>query len=193
MSKKPEATKRQPRSDGARNRARLVAAAKVVFAKRGPAATLEEIARKAEVGIGTLYRHFPTRDALIEAVYRQEADKLVEAAAGLLTQPKPAAALRQWLLLFVQFIDTKRGMADVLNTLIGGPDALYQGTPVRLASSIEALVERAVKNGDCRTDVEPLDLLRAIGGVATLTPGKQWKQSAVRMVDLLIRGLRPGR
>lgn len=180
---------RRPRSDGERNRARLIAAAKLAFAERGAAASLEGIAREADVSIASLYRHFPTRDALIEAVYRQETDTLINAAAQLMTEREPATALREWLLLFVEFLDAKQGMAEALNTLIGGPDALYSGTPARLATPVTALVDRAVETGAFRVDVDPIDLLRAIAGVANHTSNANWKQSAVRMVDLLLKGL----
>src|ERR1039457_1512600 len=117
--------KRRRRSDGERNRSRLIAAAKLAFAERGGAASLEGIARAAETSIASLYRHFPTRDALIEAVYRQETETLITAAARLMTEREPVTALREWLLLFVEFLDAKQGMAKALDTLIGGPDALY--------------------------------------------------------------------
>ncbi len=183
---------RRPRSDGKRNRARLITAAKLAFAEHGTGASLEGIAREAEVSIASLYRHFPTRDTLIEAVYRQETDVLIEAAGRLATERVPTTALREWLLLFVEFIDTKQGMAEVFDSLIGGPDALYSGTPARLASPIAVLVERVVVTGDFQIDVEPLDLLRAIAGVANVKHNKKWKDAAIGMIDLLIKGLRKG-
>jgi AcrR family transcriptional regulator len=182
---------RRPRSDGERNRACLIAAAKSSFAEQGAAASLEGIARRAEVSIASLYRHFPTRDALIEAVYRQEADKLIDAAPRLIDEQEPVMALRAWLLLFVDFLDAKQGMSEALNTLICGPDAPYRGTPGRLALPIAALVEGAVRGGALRVDVEPLDLLRAIAGVADVRHNRDWRNSAIRMVELLLRGLRP--
>ena len=185
-------SKRRPRSDGEQNRARLIAAAKHAFAEHGAAASLEGIARRAKISIASLDRHFPTRDTLIEAVYRQETETLIEAAGQLATELEPAMALRRWLLLFVEFLDTKREMAEVLNTLIGGPDALYSGTPARLSSPIAMLVDRAAKTGDFEIDVEPLDLLRALAGVSGVKHNKNWKDAAVRMVDLLLKGLRRG-
>ena len=180
---------RRPRSDGERNRARLLAAAKLAFAEHGAAASLEGIARQAEVSIASLYRHFPTRDTLIAAVYRQETDSLVAAATRLKTQREPVAALREWLLLFVEFLDAKHGMAAAMDTLIGGPDALYAVTPDHLASSVAALVAGAVDSGAIQDQLEPLDSLRALSGVANIRPGKHWKQSAVQLVDLLLKGL----
>jgi AcrR family transcriptional regulator len=180
---------RRPRADGERNRTRLLAAAKGVFAKAGAAVGLEQIAREADVSIATLYRHFPTRDELISAVYQQEVTMLIEAAEQLMTEREPAIALREWLMLFVDFLDAKHGMAEAMNTLIGGPEPLYSRTPRRLDVPIKALVAGGVASGVFRDDIEPHDLLRALAGVAHVRPGENWKQSAVRMVDLLISGM----
>jgi AcrR family transcriptional regulator len=180
---------RRRRSDGERNRARLLISAKHAFAKHGGAASLEGIARDAETSIASLYRHFPTRDVLIAAVYRQETDLLVDAAARLATDREPVTALREWLLLFVDFLDAKQGMADALNTLIGGPDALYSGTPGLLAAPITTLIDRMVATNHVDVDVEPLDLLRAIAGVANVKRKSGSKASSIRMVDLLLKGL----
>ena len=180
---------RRPRADGERNRARLVAAAKDAFAKDGAAVSLEQIARDADVSIATLYRHFPTRDELISAVYQQEVTTLIEAADQLMTKRKPAAALREWLMLFVDFLDAKHGMAEAMDTLIGGPEPLYSKTPHRLDIPIKALVAGGIATGAFRDDIEPHDLLRALAGVAHVRPSKKWKRSAVRMVDLLLKGM----
>jgi AcrR family transcriptional regulator len=179
---------RRPRADGERNRTRLIAAAKGAFAKDGSAVSLEQIAREAEVSIATLYRHFPTRDELISAVYQQEVTTLIE-AADQLTEREPVAALREWLMLFVEFLDTKHGMAEAMDTLIGGPENLYRRTPHRLDLPIKALVARGVATGVFRDDIEPHDLLRALAGVAHVRPSKKWKQSAIRMVDILLKGM----
>ncbi|TCL06997.1 TetR/AcrR family transcriptional regulator [Sodalis ligni] len=180
---------RRPRSDGERNRLRLIEAAKQVFAERGSAASLEQVAREAGVSIASLYRHFPTRDAVISAVYRQEVDALIDAADRLITEREPAAGLREWLMLFIEFLDAKHGMAEAMDTLMGGPEDLYSKTPDRLASPITALVAHAVETGAFHSDVEPLDLLRALSGVATIRVSENWKRSAVRMVDLLLAGM----
>jgi AcrR family transcriptional regulator len=181
---------RRPRADGERNRLRLVEAAKEAFAKVGAAASLEQIARDADVSIATLYRHFPTRDELISAVYQQEVTTLIEAADQLMNKREPAAALREWLMLFVEFLNTKHGMAAAMDTLIGGPEPLYRKTPHRLDVPIRALVAGGVATGVFRNDIEPHDLLRALAGVAHVRPSKGWKRSAVRMVDLLLQGMR---
>jgi AcrR family transcriptional regulator len=180
---------RRPRADGERNRARLVAAAKDAFARNGAAASLEQISRDAGVSIATLYRHFPTRDELISTVYQQEVTTLIEAANQLMTKREPAAALREWLMLFVDFLDAKYGMAEAMDTLIGGPEPLYSKTPHRLDTPIKALVAGGVAANAFRDDIEPHDLLRALAGVAHVRPSKNWKRSAVRMVDLLLKGM----
>jgi AcrR family transcriptional regulator len=167
----------------------LVTAAKGAFAKDGAAVSLEQIARDADVSIATLYRHFPTRDELISEVYQQEVTTLIEAANQLIGKREPAAALREWLMLFVDFLDAKHGMAEAMGTLIGGPEPLYSNTPRRLDVPVKALVAAGVEAGVFRDDIEPHDLLRALAGVAHVRPSKQWKRSAVRMVDLLLNGL----
>ena len=180
---------RRPRADGERNRARLIAAAKDAFAKDSAAVSLEQIARDADVSIATLYRHFPTRDELISALYQQEVTTLIEAADQLMTKREPAAALREWLMLFVDFLDAKHGMAEAMDTLIGGPEPFYSKTPHRLDIPIKALVAGGIATGAFRDDIEPHDLLRALAGVAHVRPSKNWKRSAVGMVDLLLNGM----
>ena len=180
---------RRPRSDGERNRARLIAAAKRAFAEKGAAVGLEHIARQADVSIATLYRHFPTRDELISAVYQQEVTALIEEADQLMTEREPVAALREWLMSFVEFLDAKHDMAAAMDTLIGGPEPIYSKTPQRLDVPVKALVARGVATGAFRDDIEPHDLLRALSGVAHVRPSKNWKRQAVRMVDLLLSGL----
>jgi AcrR family transcriptional regulator len=185
----PPKPTRRPRADGERNRVRLIDAAKGAFAKDGAAVSLEQIARAADVSIATLYRHFPTRDELISAVYQQEVTILIEAAHQLMVKREPAVALREWLMLFVDFLDAKHGMAEAMDTLIGGPEPLYSKTPHRLDVPVKALVAGGVAAGSFRDDIEPHDLLRALAGVAHVRPSKNWKRSAVRMVDLLLNGL----
>lgn len=120
-------TVRKPRADAERNRVRLLETAKAAFADKGSGASLDEIARIAGVGAGTLYRHFPTRDALVAAVYRNETDQLVAAADRLAKMDPPVTALREWLLLFVDYIATKHGMYEVLNSIVGGTSNIYRG------------------------------------------------------------------
>ena len=184
---------RKPRADAQRNRARLLAAAKAAFAAKGSRASLDEIARAAGVGIGTLYRHFPARDALIAAVYRNEAEQLAEAAPRLARTHPPVEALRAWLLLFVDYIAAKQGMAEALNSVVGGPSGLYAASSERTRQALAMLVERAAASGEIRLGLDPLDLLRAVAGVAYVGAGPDWPHSARRLVDILIAGVRTGR
>ncbi|USI74798.1 TetR/AcrR family transcriptional regulator [Sphingomonas morindae] len=182
------AQKRRPRADGERNRERLLAVAKQVFTEAGASASLEHIARQAGVGIGTLYRHYPTRDALIEAVYRQEIDALAQAGTRFAETMEPVPALRAWLHLFIDFVETKHDIGEALGTLIGGPEPLYSGTPALLSPPITKLVEAVNHDATLRITIPPLDLLRAIVGVGTIRPGPNWKEHAVGLVALLLNG-----
>jgi AcrR family transcriptional regulator len=184
---KPEA--RKPRADAERNRQRLLEAAKASFAKSGAATSLEEVARTAGVGIGTLYRHFPTRDALVEHVYRDAQERLFADAERLTKAHPPVEALRQWLLLFVDYIATKKLMADLLAAMNGGA-ALHASTKSRLEAAIGDLVDRAKANGDIRAEVVPIDLLFAIGGLAYVSPASDWETRARKMIDILIAGIK---
>jgi AcrR family transcriptional regulator len=183
------ATARKPRADAQRNRIRLLETAKAAFAEKGPGASLDEIARTAGVGAGTLYRHFPTRDALIEAVYRNETQQLVAAATRLAETHSPIVALREWLLLFVDYMVTKHGMYEALNSLVGGTSELYSASTKLITRAIAKLVDGAVASGDIHLDLDPLDLLRALAGVANISPGSDGKRAARRMVDILIAGI----
>lgn len=181
---------RKPRADGARNRQRLLDAAKASFAKSGAATSQEEVARAAGVGIGTLYRHFPTRDALVEAVYRDALDRLSADAERLTRDAPPIEALRQWMFLFIDYISTKKLMMDLLATLGGDAAALKASTKSRLEAAIVGLVDRAKANGDIQPDVVPIDLLFAIGGLAYVNPATDWESRARKMVDILIAGVK---
>jgi AcrR family transcriptional regulator len=181
---------RKPRADAKRNRVRLLETAKAAFAEKGSDASLDEIARTAGVGAGTLYRHFPTRDTLVEAVYRNETEQLVAAADRLAKMHPPVTALREWLLLFVDYIATKHGMNEVLNAIVGGTSALYSASTVQMKQTITRLVERAVASADIRLDLDPLDLLRALAGVANIGSGPDGERAAKRLIDILIAGIR---
>ena len=165
--------------------------AKEAFGRSGANASLDDIAKQAGVGAGTLYRHFPTRESLIEAVYHAEVGKLAAAERELSAKLAPVEALRAWMLLFVDYIAAKQIIAPALNTLVDGPSKLYESSRARIAGAIESLVKRAVKNGDVRKDLEPFDLVRALIGVSNVATGPQWRQSARRLVDILISGSRP--
>jgi AcrR family transcriptional regulator len=181
---------RKLRADAERNRVRLLEAAKAAFAEKGSSASLDEIARSADVGTGTLYRHFPTRDALVAAVYRNETEQLVAAAGRLAETRPPVTALREWLLLFVDYIATKHGMHEVLNSIVGGTSDLYSASTAQVKQAITKLAGRAVASGDIRLDLDPLDLLRALAGVANIGLGPDGERAAKRLVDILIVGVR---
>jgi AcrR family transcriptional regulator len=185
------ATARKPRADAQRNRERLLAAAKDAFTESGPEASLEEIALRAKVGIGTLYRHFPTRGALIEAVYRREVEQLAAAADRLLAELPPREALRQWLRVFVDYLATKKVVAPALASTPSGTSTLYASSGDVILAAIAKLIERAQASGDVRADIEVWDIMQALRGVSydSGTPG--WKRGALRLVDIIVNGLRP--
>lgn len=181
---------RKPRADAERNRLLLLGTAKTAFAEKGTAASLDEIARIAGVGIGTLYRHFPTRDALVSAVYRNETEQLAKAAARFAETLSPVEALRAWLLLFIDHMATKHGMSEVLNSLVGGTSDLYAASGAQMTDAMGMLVERATASGDIHLGIDPLNLLRALAGVANISAGPDWKETARRLVDIMIAGIR---
>jgi AcrR family transcriptional regulator len=188
-----QSAKRKPRADAQRNRERILEVAKVAFTRSGANASLDDIAKESGVGPGTLYRHFPTREELLQAVYRSEMEKLAAAEEKFAQTMPPIEALRAWLLLFVEAIETKQLIAPALSTLIGDPKKVFAASYARMQEAIRALVNRAVKSGDIRKDVDPMDLLRALVGVAHVATGTDWQQSARRLVDILIAGSRPMR
>ena len=186
-----ERSGRKPRADGQRNRERLMEAAKGAFADVGANVSLEEIARRAGVGIGTLYRHFPTRDAIVEAVYRREVRQLAGSAERLLAQVNPGEALHQWMRLFVDYIATKKVIAAALGALAGGTADLYATSGAQISGALSLLVERAAATGDIRADADPGDLQRALVGFTYGNASPGWQASALRLIDLLMDGLRP--
>nr|MEA2797633.1 hypothetical protein [Phenylobacterium sp.] len=184
---------RKPRADAQRNRERLIDVAKVAFADAGPDVSLDEIARRAGVGIGTLYRHFPTRDAIVEAVYRREVRQLAEAATRLLGSLPAGEALHQWMRLFVEYIATKKVIASALGSIVGGASELYASSGAQITEAMSLLVRRAAESGDIRPDVDPDDLLRALVGFTYGNGSPGWQASALRLIDILMDGLRPPR
>jgi AcrR family transcriptional regulator len=188
-----KSVRRKPRTDAQQNRERILEAAKEAFARSGAGASLDDISKQAGVGAGTLYRHFPTRDALLEAVYRTEVETLAVAERKFAQTMRPVEALRAWMLLFVDYIATKQIIAPALNTLVGGPSKVYEASRAQITGAIDALVERAIASGDIRRDLEPFDLLRALVGVSNVASSPEWKQSARRLVDILIAGSRPSK
>src|ERR1700689_47366 len=192
-TKTPEITDRKPRADAQRNRERILEVAKQEFTRVGANASLEDIAKKAGVGPGTLYRHFPTREDLLVAVYRTEMEKLAAAERTFADTLPPVGALRAWLLLFVDAVQTKQIIAPVLNTLVGDPKKVFEASYAQIHEAIRALVKRAIKSGDIRKEMDPIDLLRALIGVANVASSPDWQQSARRLVDILISGSRPAK
>lgn len=190
-TKRSPSSARKPRTDAQRNRERIIEVAKEAFTRHGANTSLDDIASQAGVGPGTLYRHFPSRDALIEAVYRTEVEKLAAAERRFAEAMPPIEALRAWMLLFIDHIAEKQIIAPALNTLVGGPSRLYEGSRGQMQEAIDALVKRAIKSGDIRKDLDSFDLLRALIGVAHVASTPDWQQSARRLVDILITGSRP--
>jgi AcrR family transcriptional regulator len=192
MAKKSfQSAARKPRTDALQNRKRILEVAREAFARHGANTSLDDIAKEADVGAGTLYRHFPNRNALIEAVYRTEVEKLAAAERKFAETMPPIEALRAWMRLFVDYIAAKQIIAPALNTFIGGPAKLYEGSRAQIQGAIDALVKRAIKSGDVRKDLDPFDLLRALIGVSNVASTPDWQQSAKRLVDILIAGSRP--
>lgn len=183
--------RRKPRADAERNRERVLEVAKEFFTRSGADASLDDIARQAGVGAGTLYRHFPSREALIEAVYRTEVEKLAAAQRNFAETMPPIEALRAWMLLFVDYIAAKKIIAPALNTLLGRESKVIEASHNQIWEAIRALVKRAIKTGDIRKDLDPIDLLRALIGVSNVASTPDWQQSARRLVDILIIGSRP--
>jgi AcrR family transcriptional regulator len=177
------------RADAQRNRDKLLAAAVEAFAEEGEGAALEGIARRAGVGIGTLYRHFPTRDALVEAAYRNEVTQLCEAAGALLDEHPPDAALAGWMDRYIGYAATKRGMGAALRSVAAARSGdLFAQTRRRLVEAIGTLLDAGIAAGTLRADVEPDDVLRAMGAVWLVEDPEQ----ARTLVRLLMDGLRYG-
>jgi AcrR family transcriptional regulator len=183
-------TSRPPRADAVRNRERLLVAAKTVFSTGGPEASLEAVARTAGVGIGTLYRHFPTREALFEAVYRREVQQLADLAERLKQEAEPVDAVRRWMRANVRFVATKKGMSAALALAVYKNSDLFSYSFERLTRAVGGLLERAIAAGEIRDDVSPEDLLRALAGMCYMHDRPGWQKSVLRLVDVIIDGLR---
>jgi AcrR family transcriptional regulator len=190
-TKRSRSNARKPRADAQRNRERILEVAKEAFTRSGADTSLDDIAKQAGVGPGTLYRHFPTREELLVAVYRTEMERLAAAEQKFAATMPPIEALRAWLLLFVDAVATKQIIAPALNTLVGDPKKVFEASYAQIWEVIRALVKRAIKSGDIRKDLDPVDLLRALIGVANVASSPDWQQSARRLVDILITGSRP--
>lgn len=181
---------RKLRADATRNRERILEVAKQAFTRRGADASLDDIARQSGLGSGTLYRHFPTRDALIEAVYRNDVEKLAQAEQSLASAMPPLEALRAWMLLFIDHVVGKLLIIPAMNTVAGGPNRLFEGSRSLIHAAFTRAVERAIESGDLRAETEPDDFVRALIGIFHTTTMSGWEESARRLVDILIAGSR---
>lgn len=190
MASDNSAAARKPRVDSVRNREQLMAAAKAAFTERGADAPLEEIARRAGLGIGTLYRHFPTREALLAAVYRREVEQLANAADRLLAELAPVEALEAWLHQLIDYMATKRVIAPALRASPGEGSAAYAASGPTIVSALNRLADAAIASGDVRADVTPDDLARLLAGLSLGYDQPDWAPSARRLISVLMAGLR---
>lgn len=186
----PIAVERRRRLDAQRNRERILEVAREAFTEHGAEATMDDIARRAEVGPGTLYRHFPTRDELIEAVFRNHVEKLTEAGQRYAGTLRPLEALRAWMLEFIDYVAGKLLILPAMDTVPGGSMRMMEGTRGLVHSTFRHLVERAVESGDLLPGTDPDDMIRALVGVFHTTALPGWESSARRIVDILINGSR---
>ena len=178
------------RADARRNREKLLAAAVELFAERGTEGSLEEVAKRAGVGIGTLYRHFPTRDALVEAAYRNEVAQLRAAADELLTELPPDRALEAWMGRFVEYGSAKRGMRDALQSIAGAGSELFADTRGQVVEAVAVLLRAGAEADSLRADVEAEDVLRAMGAIWMVADGEDFSEQAMRVLRLVLDGLR---
>ncbi len=190
MGSETTATRRKPRADSIRNRDRLLDAATSIFSTGGSQASLEAVARHAGVGIGTLYRHFPTREALFEAVYRHEVDHLGALARQLaLEADDPVGALRSWLHANVRLVAAKKGLVEGLQLVAHGSTELKAYSFEQLTQAAGLLLDRAIAAGAIRADIAPEDLLRTLFGIFYSQSKIDWQPTALRLVDVFVDGL----
>jgi AcrR family transcriptional regulator len=183
------ATTRPLRADAQRNNDRLLESAARAFARDGADASLKAIAKDAEVGIGTLYRRFPTRDDLVEATYRNETVRLCERAAALLLETTPADALRAWMEGFVDYMLTKHGMADALPAILASRDGLRMHSRDMLRDAIALLLDASIREGALRAGVPADDVMMALGGITLIAAHESERALATRLITLLLAGL----
>jgi len=186
-----EAESRAPRADATRNREQLLAVATRVFLEADAEPSMRAIAREAGVGIATLYRHFPTRESLVDAVYRDQVERLTAGARELLDRLPPAAAMRRWMDLFGDWIATKNGMLDTLLSMIQAGEIAHARTRIELLTAITAILDAGRVAGDLRPDVTAEDIAATLIGIFTVAPRPAREASAGRLLNLLMDGLRP--
>jgi AcrR family transcriptional regulator len=182
------ATPRRTRSDALKNRERLLEVAAQAFAEQGLDAAPAAIAKQAGVGVGTLYRHFPTREALIDAAYRRRLARVCEMATNLLARHSAAEATRMWMEHFLDYATAKSGMSAALNAVIASGVDPYSDSRALLTDAVAALLEVGARDGSLRTDVDPDDVLLLMGGIAYSVQSGTRQQSR-RLVDLLMDAL----
>ena len=193
MPKKPmPATPRRTRHDALANRQRLLDVAARAFAEHGLDAATRSIAKEAGVGVGTVYRHFPTREALIDAAYQHELARVCDKAAELAARHTAAAATRAWMEYFLDYATAKRGMSAALNTVIASGADPYAASHTLLAGAVGALLEAGARDGTLRTDVSHDDVLLAMSGIAQSTGQYGTREQAARLIDLLMDALTKG-
>jgi AcrR family transcriptional regulator len=180
------------RADAQRNREKLLAAATQAFAEHGEDVALETVAVRAGVGIGTLYRHFPNRDALVVAAYRHEVAQLCAAAQELLAELPPDQALRAWAERFTDYIATKRSMGSALRSAAGSDSPLFAETRELILGAMRLLLDAGAAASTLRADVDPKDVMRVMNGIWYLPAGPDWRANVGRMLELVIDGLRYG-
>jgi AcrR family transcriptional regulator len=183
-------TERTLRADARRNRDALLAAGAEVFAERGPDASLEEISRRAGVGIGTLYRHFPDRDALTEAIYRNEVERLCDGVDNLLAEYSADEALAKWMRNFASYAATKRGMMVALKTSLGADSDLFTYSGRRIREALGALIAAAVSSGSIRRDIDTEALLTGMRGICMAGDSSVDVERCTMLINLLVDGLR---
>jgi AcrR family transcriptional regulator len=189
-----ESPRRKPRADALRNRERLIESAKEILGKGGPEASLEAVAQHAEVGIGTLYRHFPTREALFQAVYRREVEQLIDLADELQDTPDSIEALRTWLHANVDLVATKRGLLGALSVALSEDSkTMYAEVSARLSAAVDSLIQKGVASGTLRPDVTPEDLIQTMYALCyARQPEPGWQDRVKRLLDIFVQGLRAG-
>jgi AcrR family transcriptional regulator len=180
------------RKDAQRNRDLLLGVASKLFAEHGVEYPLEDIAREAGVGIGTLYRHFRTRSALIEAVYRREVAQLCDSVDGLLTSMTPDEALEAWMFNFVSYVAAKRGLSAALKDMMAAEPDLFAVTRTAIREAASKVLAAAVQAGAIRPVVEADDLIRAMGAICMVTDDAGYSDRATTLVSLLLDGMRAG-
>lgn len=178
------------RADARRNRDKLLIAALELFTEKGPDVSLDAVAKRAGVGVGTLYRHFPTRDALIEGTYLNELDRLHDGAAELLAEHPADEALALWMDLFVEYAQTKRGMAGALQAVVASGGDPYRQSRAKISAAVATLVDAGQATGALRDDVDAEDVWRGMAGIFSMPDEPEWPDRARTQLRLLMDGLR---